>query len=103
MRDLIRRNSRFRTVALVLTLLAGNLLLASLSRSEEEEGNRQAELVTKGQHVFSCGHSFHVFMPGILSDMAKGAGIEDHVLLGLSAIGGSRVIQHWTAQGACRE
>jgi hypothetical protein len=48
-----------------------------------------------GQRVFTCGHSFHVFVPGILSDMAKGAGIKDHQLVGLSSIGGSRVIQHW--------
>jgi hypothetical protein len=34
-------------------------------------------------------------MPNILTDMAKKAGIEDHVLAGLSSIGGSRVIQHW--------
>ncbi len=95
MLELIRRNFRLRTVALLLTLLVGTLMTASPSRSEEEKGNKQAEAITKGQHVFSCGHSFHVFVPGILSDMAKGAGIEDHVILGLSAIGGSRVIQHW--------
>ena len=49
----------------------------------------------KGLRVFSCGHSFHVFVPGILADMVKSAGIKDHVQVGLSSIGGSRVIQHW--------
>jgi hypothetical protein len=49
----------------------------------------------KGQRVFSAGHSFHMFMPAILADMAKSAGIKDHVQVGVSAIGGSRVIQHW--------
>jgi hypothetical protein len=48
-----------------------------------------------GQRVFTAGHSFHVFLPGILRDMAKKAGIEEHTVAGLSAIGGSRVIQHW--------
>src|SRR5579859_2641556 len=51
----------------------------------------------KGQRVFTVGHSFHVFLPPILSDIAKSAGIKDHVAAGLSAIGGSRVIQHWDA------
>jgi hypothetical protein len=48
-----------------------------------------------GQRVFCVGHSFHVFMPGILNDLAAKAGIKDHKLVGMSAIGGSRVIQHW--------
>jgi hypothetical protein len=48
-----------------------------------------------GQRVFSCGHSFHYFMPGILADLAKGGDIKDHKQVGLSAIGGSRVYQHW--------
>ncbi|MDA0833364.1 MAG: lactonase family protein [Planctomycetota bacterium] len=49
----------------------------------------------KGLRVFSAGHSFHFFMPPILTDIAKSAGIDDHEFAGLSAIGGSRVIQHW--------
>jgi hypothetical protein len=49
----------------------------------------------KGQRVYSIGHSFHVFMPGILAQIAKSAGITDHQQVGLSSIGGSLVIQHW--------
>ena len=49
----------------------------------------------KGQRVFFSGHSFHYFMPPILADIAKKADIKDHTQLGLSAIGGSRVYQHW--------
>jgi hypothetical protein len=49
----------------------------------------------KGQRVFSAGHSFHVFMPAILSDLAKSAGIADHKQVGISSLGGSRTIQHW--------
>jgi hypothetical protein len=55
--------------------------------------------VPAGQRVFSAGHSFHVFMPGVLNDLAAKAGIKDHKFAGLSAIGGSRVIQHWDAKG----
>jgi hypothetical protein len=49
----------------------------------------------KGQQVFSSGHSFHMFMPAILADIAKSAHIHDHKQVGVSSIGGSRVIQHW--------
>lgn len=54
-----------------------------------------AQSNVQGQKVFSAGHSFHVFMPNILRDLAQGAGLKDHVQLGLQPIGGSRVIQHW--------
>ncbi|MCI0685464.1 MAG: hypothetical protein L0Y71_25465 [Gemmataceae bacterium] len=49
----------------------------------------------KGQRVFSAGHSFHMFMPGILRELTQAAGIKDHVQAGVQGIGGSRVIQHW--------
>jgi len=49
----------------------------------------------QGQRVFTCGHSFHVFVYRMVAEMAKAAGITDHQMAGLSAIGGSRVIQHW--------
>ena len=48
-----------------------------------------------GQKVYSIGHSFHVFMPGILNEIAQAAEIKEHKQVGLSSIGGSRVIQHW--------
>ena len=51
--------------------------------------------VPKGQRVFTCGHSFHVFVYPLLAEIAKSAGIRDHVGVGMSSIGGSRVIQHW--------
>jgi hypothetical protein len=51
--------------------------------------------VVKGQRVLSAGHSFHVFMPGILKDVARGASIPDHAQVDTQSIGGSRVIQHW--------
>ena len=51
--------------------------------------------IAKGQRVFTCGHSFHVWVADILVDMAKGACITGHEAAGLSSIGGSRVIEHW--------
>lgn len=79
---------------------AAALILAVLSASSPAIAQTVAEAKTSdsvvtGQRVFSAGHSFHVFVPRILNDMAEGAEIKDHVFAGLSAIGGSRVIQHW--------
>ena len=75
----IRLGISFSTAALVVALLAV-----------------QAPAQTpQGKRIYFSGHSFHVFMPGILNDIAKKADIKDHTQLGLSSIGGSRVIQHW--------
>jgi hypothetical protein len=49
----------------------------------------------KGLSLFTCAHSFHAFVPGLLADIAKSAGIENHVQIGRSGIGGSQVIEHW--------
>ncbi len=51
--------------------------------------------ITQGQRIFYTGHSFHVFIPPIMDDIAVAAGISGQKNLGLSSIGGSRVIQHW--------
>jgi hypothetical protein len=53
------------------------------------------EQAPKGRRILSAGHSFHVFMPSILRELAQSAGIKDHVQVDVQSIGGSRVIQHW--------
>lgn len=85
--------SRFRLTALtlVLAVLTGNSLAVAQAIVQTNNG----EPVAAGQRVFSAGNSFHLFVPRILDDMAKAAGIRDHVFVGQSAIGDSRVIQHW--------
>ena len=55
----------------------------------------QAADAPKAQRIYSIGHSFHMFMPRILGEIAKSAGIDDHLQVGNSSIGGSHVIQHW--------
>ena len=72
-----------RSHRLLFVLIAA---LLPLSASAQE---------VKGQRIFFTGHSFHYFMPPILADMANKGGIKDHTQVGLSAIGGSRVYQHW--------
>jgi len=58
--------------------------------------NLSIEPITTGLRVFTCGNSFHAwFVPEILQDMAQGAGIKGHEIVGVSKIGGSRAIQHW--------
>jgi hypothetical protein len=81
-------------VLLSLTLLMASLLASPIPADQKKPDNL-AEPITQGQRVFTCGHSFHVFVPGILTDLAKKADIKDHVQVGMSSIGGSRVIQHW--------
>lgn len=48
-----------------------------------------------GLRVFYTGHSFHMFVPPMVEQLVKEAGIEGHVLVGRQGIGGSKVIQHW--------
>ncbi len=78
--------ARMRLVLLTFAVSSTYLLLAA---------SAQAQTEIKGQRVFSTGHSFHYFVPPILADIAKKADIKDHTQVGLSAIGGSRVYQHW--------
>jgi hypothetical protein len=80
---------RFGFTSILLALLAAVWLVPSSALAQES---------IKGQRVYSSGHSFHFFMPPILADIAKKAHIKDHKQFGLSAIGGSRVIQHWITQ-----
>ena len=85
-----RIRSCSRLGALALVLLAGIVPVVAETKVEKPTAP-----ITEGQRVFTCGHSFHYFSPPIIADMAKGAGIEGHKVVGLSSIGGSQVIQHW--------
>ncbi len=75
--------------------LLGLAFLTPLPAAQEKKPEKLAEPIRKGQRVFTCGHSFHVWVPGILTDLAKKAEIPDHTQVGTSSIGGSRIIQHW--------
>jgi hypothetical protein len=78
---------------LAATLLA--VLIVTPVRGADEKSAASVQPITKGQRVYTCGHSFHVFVYSLLDEIAKSAGIADHQSVGLSHIGGSRVIQHW--------
>jgi hypothetical protein len=80
-------------IRLATTFLLGTALgLVAFTSAAAEE---KAEPVSKGQRVFVCGHSFHVFIDGPLAEMAKAAGIKDHKRVGRQFLGGSRTLQHW--------
>jgi hypothetical protein len=80
----------------------GLLILTTGTISAETEGESQsansaklAAPISEGERVFTCGHSFHVWVPGIVTDLCRLAEIPGHQQLGISSIGGSRTIQHW--------
>jgi hypothetical protein len=70
------------------------LLLFAPARAEPAP----AEPLSKGQRTVTAGNSFHWWVPAILAQMAVDAGYKDHLHFGVSAIGSSRVIQHWDLQ-----
>ena len=91
----IQTGVRWGAFVSALALLGATLLPAAPVAVREAKNDKLAEPITKGQRVFTCGHSFHVWVPDIVTDLCKKAEIPDHVQIGVSSIGGSRVIQHW--------
>ena len=91
-----RSLSRFLIPAVALFVFV-SCPLASKAQDKSSPGktSKLAEPIAQGQRVFTCGHSFHVWVPGIVADLAKLAEIPQHTQVGLSSIGGSRTIQHW--------
>ena len=69
-------NARIRTGfrrGAIAALLA--LLSTAFPAAAQDKKDKLAEPITKGQRVFTCGHSFHVWVPGIVADLAKKAEI----------------------------
>ena len=83
----IRTGFARRAVVVTVALLGVSLLPAC--------GGKLAEPITQGQRVFTCGHSFHVWVPDIVADLCQKSGIQGHTQIGISGIGGSQIIQHW--------
>lgn len=83
----MKHPSRRNSVAILLGCLFFGVSLPSMPGADAGE--------TKGLRIFTAGHSFHYYMPGILKDIAAKANITGHEQVGLSSIGGSQVIRHW--------
>jgi hypothetical protein len=90
-----RKSSHPIWAAPLLLLVFASSLRAEPAVTDVPKSATLAVSPPQGLRVLSCGHSFHYFMPPILANIAKEAGIQGHEQAGLSAIGGSRVIQHW--------
>jgi preprotein translocase subunit YajC len=56
--------SRFGTLAFgcLLSLPMIGLLSSLPAKAQDKKPEKLAEPITKGQRVFTCGHSFHVFV-----------------------------------------
>ncbi|MEI8063355.1 MAG: hypothetical protein WCH84_04745 [Verrucomicrobiota bacterium] len=85
-----------------ISLLAASLSLpgqtnnpAPLPTDSNPNDNMRTNLITNGQRVFTCGHSFHSWVPPLLKELANAAGITNHVVAGVSSIGGSSALAHW--------
>ena len=50
---------------------------------------------TKGVSIYASHHSFFLPIPGILTEIARAAGLPGQKIIGTDYIGGSKVIQHW--------
>ncbi len=83
----------------LLTVVACSILNHHAVAQEKPAVKKPAAKVStssdKGLRVFTCGHSFHVWVVPLLSELAMNAGIADHQIAGLSSIGGSTVLKHW--------
>jgi hypothetical protein len=77
----------------LLLFASAALLLPTLHHVRADEAVTSAP--PKGLRVLTAGHSFHVWMPKNLQEMAANAKIDGHRQVDLQSIGGSQVIQHW--------
>lgn len=84
----------------LLALITAGVLatpIAGVSPASAAETQPASAAVSRGQRVFVCGHSFHVFIAHPLELLARESGRRDHQNLGVFFIGGSYPIQHWEA------
>ena len=82
----------FAAAAIALSVVPGSPLYAAEEKAPPA-----------GVRVFYTGHSFHMFVPPMVEQLVKEAGIQGHVLVGRQGIGGSKVIQHWDKADAENE
>lgn len=78
-----------------LGVLMTTLSLVDRCPAEDVGATALPPPIARGQRIFTCGHSFHIFVYALLEELAESAGIADQKMVGISSIGGSRVVQHW--------
>src|SRR5690348_5201453 len=96
-RILLRDRRSLVLLSTVLLSTISNVVgLASAQAPEAADKQKSlAEPISRGQRVFSAGHSFHWATGQIVRELPRAAGIEDHVIAGEQPIGYSRVITQW--------
>jgi hypothetical protein len=80
----------FRCWPALLVAVLGQVITVPATADEQP-----TKAIDKGQRVFVCGHSFHVFIAEPLAEMAWAARLENHKTVGVQFLGGSRTLQHW--------
>ena len=70
-------------------------ILAVLLAAPPAAARADGDAPPRGQRIFTCGHSFHAFVPEILAELARESGIEGHEQIGVSSINASKVVVHW--------
>jgi len=83
----IRTGFRWGAIVSALALMGAALLPIAQAAAEEKKNEKLAEPITRGQRVFTCGYSLHVWVPGIVTDLCKKAAIPDNGQIGVSSIG----------------
>jgi hypothetical protein len=81
--------------ALLAVLLTALALSTATTRSDPPAATQSAPAIATGLRMCTCTHSFHVFVPPGIVELAELAGIKGHTQLQTSMIGGSFVSQHW--------
>ncbi|MCK9590330.1 MAG: hypothetical protein WC076_13920 [Terrimicrobiaceae bacterium] len=84
-------------VLLVVSLLGSFPLVAQSPMSSASPDPS----LPKGLRVFTVGHSFHVWVWGVLANMAESAGIQGHDRKAMY-FGGSTVLDCWNIPQAMR-
>lgn len=82
------------------TLLAVLILVPGAFGQEKAPPKKETPDAPRGLRVFFAAHSLMWYAPAPLGELAKGAGIKDHKLVGVQSLGASRTIQHWNLPGA---
>ena len=92
-------------VTLIVLCALGSCALASAddALTPAPTAIQETGPISTGLRVFTCAHSFHLFIPQLLSEIATTAGIQGHTIVGVSKIGGSMAIQHWNVPDATNE
>jgi len=100
---MMKQSSLVFSVALIALFAVFALKPAGAVDAPAANAVPQTGPINTGLRVFTCGHSFHLFIPKLLPELVGTAGIPEPTIVGVSGIGGSQAIQHWNVPDATNE